>query len=1006
MNSKECSLQEYDISSEGLISIKFNKFGKANINIEKATLLNFSDLVAYNINLKFNFMKYWTGLSFIDEIFITKAVYGLPINSTVDLDILSGLDMKLHTRRVYDELSKITSKSIHIENGALIFSNQIYDFKDIYIVKSEKFLTAKASLSHNLVPKKMAFSAMVDLSLNDANILKFKIKLQGDGFGNFSYFEKLPKIIHIFLDKLKQDAVLTEKKISEIKFAGTYDLNSTTFNFQLSNPSRHLKFNSTINILDSVEKRSLLFRKAELVLRELSLLLSEINISSSFRTFDAKIKKIISPNAHVLSFLNDLTIKGISSSSDGAATKIKVLGANPSFLNASLEIAGSSRGSKNEDMFFDFLVQIDAFQTTDLDKFGSLFHLFSIKDNRGIKISNAKAEISLKFKNQYIEVNSFEAEIKKLVYLQNNKPFAELKNIDLKGNLKQAIASIYSVTTVESLKNAYKDIKIELSSTENIEQKREVTVAFKSKIIDLISLFPISNNDTTWINFLTSSQKEKEVSVTYSKVIALNKIENFFTLEETMFELNVKNLLIPLSANTTINLATLNLKGLGDTIFFNGFTAVKNKKISGSINNLLPYILSKGRTGNLTVFIDNFNSKELFPEFSALTIKGSVKLNFLPLGKDDNTFILSDINVTNANIHIPSLALRKVKGRYGQFKFNLTKNYKSSFQYSQNDVLVSGNAVHKSIFEINQVNYSIIKTPDILIERATFKKFGNYNQFKINKGTSSLDFLMRVMVKKKKMPLDIIFSDIAVTFKKNIFLNSLKGELRSFEGLRGYAKAKLSSRSNIEVIISPSDDNKTSLILSGNNAGELLRRGDFYQNGYGGMFKASISYKNKDNIEGSLEIEDFRIKKAPVLAQIISSASIIGLLDNLNGNGLLFTKIEGSFDYQKDKLNLKDGVAVGPSIGLTMGGYERYGKKENVVDVNGLVSPVYIINGVVKAIPLIGKVLGGEKGEGVFGMSYKVQGNSSNPLVSVNPLSILTPGVFRKIFSIGENGNK
>ena len=185
-----------------------------------------------------------------------------------------------------------------------------------------------------------------------------------------------------------------------------------------------------------------------------------------------------------------------------------------------------------------------------------------------------------------------------------------------------------------------------------------------------------------------------------------------------------------------------------------------------------------------------------------------------------------------------------------------------------------------------------------------------------------------------------------------------------------------------------------------------MRRGDYYRNGYGGMFNASVFYKNKNQIEGALEIEDFRIKNAPVLAQIISSASIIGLLDNLNGNGLLFTKIEGSFDYQKDKLILKDGVAVGPSIGLTMCGYERYGKNENVVDVNGLISPVYIINGVVKAIPLIGKVLGGEKGEGVFGMSYKVQGNSSNPLVSVNPLSILTPGVFRKIFSIGENGNK
>ena len=99
-------------------------------------------------------------------------------------------------------------------------------------------------------------------------------------------------------------------------------------------------------------------------------------------------------------------------------------------------------------------------------------------------------------------------------------------------------------------------------------------------------------------------------------------------------------------------------------------------------------------------------------------------------------------------------------------------------------------------------------------------------------------------------------------------------------------------------------------------------------------------------------------------------------------------------------------MAVGPSLGLTMSGYERYGKKRNTVNVNGLVSPVYIINGVVKAIPLIGTVLGGEKGEGVFGVSYKVQGDSSNPRVSVNPLSLLTPGVFRKIFRLEENDNR
>ena len=341
-----------------------------------------------------------------------------------------------------------------------------------------------------------------------------------------------------------------------------------------------------------------------------------------------------------------------------------------------------------------------------------------------------------------------------------------------------------------------------------------------------------------------------------------------------------------------------------------------------------------------------------------------------------------------------------MKGVYGKLKFDFTKDNKSSFEYSQNDVFVSGSGIHETIFKVNKVNYSSIKTPDIQIRGATFEKFSDYNQFKTNKGTISLDFLTNLSFKNRKIPLDIVFSDLVVTSNKNVFLESVKGEVRSFQGLRGYAKAEFLSNSNLEVILSPHKDSGINLVVSGNDAGELLRRGDYYKNGFGGIFKASIVYKDKNQIEGSVEIQDFRLKNAPVLAQIISSASIIGLLDNLNGNGLLFTKIEGTFVYKEDKLTLKDGVAVGPSLGLTMNGFERYGKRENVVDVRGVVSPVYIINGVVKAIPIIGKIFGGEKGEGVFGVSYKVRGKSSNPKVLVNPLSILTPGAFRKIFSV------
>ena len=55
-----------------------------------------------------------------------------------------------------------------------------------------------------------------------------------------------------------------------------------------------------------------------------------------------------------------------------------------------------------------------------------------------------------------------------------------------------------------------------------------------------------------------------------------------------------------------------------------------------------------------------------------------------------------------------------------------------------------------------------------------------------------------------------------------------------------------------------------------------------------------------------------------------------------------------------------------------------------------MISPIYLINGV-------GSVLT-RPGEGLFGFNYTLRGPVSAPQVGVNPLSILTPGMFREIF--------
>ncbi|MDA9703009.1 AsmA-like C-terminal region-containing protein [Paracoccaceae bacterium] len=999
-------LQDNNISSNGPISITFNNLSSADITLEKGKLSSFHDLVGHDINLKVDFIKFWLGSRFIDEVFIETVVYNLPNNLSENFNNMNSVGFKSLTQSMYISLNKINSNSIFIDKGTLKLKNQTFNLEKIILFNDKKSLNAKAILKVKPNGNEMTYAAKVNFSLNPENILAFNIDLQGFNYNEFSSLKDIPNALRLFLGRLTAISDLSDKKRNSIKFVGSYSLESTTLNLEATDISKQFKLNSSINILESFGNKKLLFKNTELVFGDYALFASNWSFNFVKRKFEVNVTKFLMPHEITSVFSKKFKIFGIFPFKDGIISKINILGENSSNLKASLEIIQSSGASDDEQTSFDFFVKFDALQKIRINNFGGLLDFFSIEKKKDISLFKADAKIGLRFGVKNIELNSFNGKINNLVYFENNKPLVELKSIDLEGNLMQGYVAISSVTKTDSLINSYRDVKVELSSTGNIESEKEITVSFRSKINDLIPLLPKIKPNLTWLDSLASSQGEKEVSFTYSKAISLNKIEKFFTPEENIFELKLKNLSMPFASKHFINFGSLDLKGIGNTIFFEGVVANNKKKVSGSVINWLSNISSEDETRDLTILFDNLDSEMLFPDFLTFKIKGPLKITFSPVGKDNNFLIRSGIDLTKAEVFIPALALKKVRGKNGQLKIDFTKDNRSVFKYSQEDVFVSGTASHKSIFVIKKINYSSIKTPDIVIEQATFQNFGEYKQFKTDGGTISLEFLMRLSFKKKKIPLDFIFSNIVVTFKKNKFLDSLKGEIRSLEGLRGYAKAKLSLKSSLEIIISPNKNSGIKLVVSGNNAGELLRRGKYYKNGYGGLFKALIFYKNRMKISGSLQIDNFRIRNAPVLAQIISSASIIGLLDNLNGNGLLFTKIEGSFDYEDGKLALNDGIAVGPSLGLTMAGYERYGKKQNTVNVNGLVSPVYIINGVVKAIPLIGKVLGGEKGEGVFGVSYKVQGNSSKPRVLVNPLSILTPGVFRKIFNIEENANK
>ncbi|MGE0856998.1 MAG: hypothetical protein AB7L18_12990, partial [Hyphomicrobiaceae bacterium] len=48
----------------------------------------------------------------------------------------------------------------------------------------------------------------------------------------------------------------------------------------------------------------------------------------------------------------------------------------------------------------------------------------------------------------------------------------------------------------------------------------------------------------------------------------------------------------------------------------------------------------------------------------------------------------------------------------------------------------------------------------------------------------------------------------------------------------------------------------------------------------------------------------------------------------------------------------------------------------------------------------VGQILSGPRGEGIFGITFAVQGAMADPQVIVNPLSLVAPGIFREVFQM------
>lgn len=149
---------------------------------------------------------------------------------------------------------------------------------------------------------------------------------------------------------------------------------------------------------------------------------------------------------------------------------------------------------------------------------------------------------------------------------------------------------------------------------------------------------------------------------------------------------------------------------------------------------------------------------------------------------------------------------------------------------------------------------------------------------------------------------------------------------------------------------------------------------------------------------GTAWIENTRIIGVPALGKLLQAMTLYGLTDLLRGPGIGASQIVVPFQFADKHLQINDARLFSASLGLTAKG--TVDLAANQVAISGTIVPAYVFNSVLGYIPFVGKLFSPEVGGGLFAARYRVDGPFSDISTSVNPLSVLTPGVLRGLFDI------
>ncbi len=443
----------------------------------------------------------------------------------------------------------------------------------------------------------------------------------------------------------------------------------------------------------------------------------------------------------------------------------------------------------------------------------------------------------------------------------------------------------------------------------------------------------------------------KDLNLISNINLDLLRIDNF---------LKLKNFFPKIKENIVLKNQSIKFKYTKDKIDIMGSGYVFIQDYSDNIN----YKITKDKKGfvfdsSLKISkndfqIDLLNYEKKDKSTLELLIKGT---------SNKNKFFFNEISlIENKNfLSVKDLALSS------NFKINKIKNIR--FDYVDKDNLTNNIEVRRDNLDYKIAGDSFNSNKIImrLLDSNDIKKYEYFNQnFKLN------------------FDVESIFLD------KNNKTNNLRGflVLNNNKITELDLESKFPKEKKIKLTIKTNDkDEKITSLYSG-KAKPLVDRYKFVKGFENGDLRF-YSVKKNGISNSILTIDNFKVQEIPVLAKLLTLASLQGIADLLTGEGIRFTDFEMKFSSKDKIMTIKEIYAIGPAISILMEGYVQ---EKKLISLRGTLVPATTINRTISSIPLIGNILVGKKvGEGVFGVSFKVKGPPDDLETTVNPIKTLTP---------------